>query len=186
MQMWQMFLEQWNCVSMFHEITITSAADMELCTDASSTLGFGGFFKNSWFYDKWPDDLPNEGDEKLSMAFRELYPIVIAAILWGKYWSTKRIKFFCDNLGTVQIIRKGRSKVKYINKLMRQLTWCSVKHNFCIYAEHLPGKTNVIADALSRFQIMEFKRLVPNADEKPQQVPPLSKVMWKFKDKYMD
>jgi hypothetical protein len=58
---------------------------MELYTDASSTMGFGGFFRRSWFCDKWSSDLHNEGDEKLSMAFRELYPIVIAAILWGKH-----------------------------------------------------------------------------------------------------
>lgn len=71
-------------MSLFHETTITVASDMELYTDASSTMGFGGFFRRSWFCDKWPSDLPNEGDEKLSMAFRELYPIVIAAIHWGE------------------------------------------------------------------------------------------------------
>lgn len=97
LRMWKMFLDQWNCVSLFHKTTITVASDMELYTDASSTMGFGGFFRRSWFCDKWPSDLPNEGDEKLSMAFRELFPIVIAAILWGKYWSTKRIKYYCDN-----------------------------------------------------------------------------------------
>jgi hypothetical protein len=63
-----MVLDQWNCVSLFHETTITVASDMELYTDASSTMGFGGFFRKSWFCDKGPSDLPNEGDEKLSMA----------------------------------------------------------------------------------------------------------------------
>ena len=102
----------------------------------------------------------------------------------GKYWSTKHIKFYCDNLGTVQIIRKGRSKVNYINKLMRRLTWCSVKYNFCIYAEHLPGKSNVIANALSRFQMQHFRRLVPHADKQPLQCPSLSQVMWKFEEEF--
>ena len=118
------------------------------------------------------------------MAFRKLFPIVIAAILWGKYWSAKRIKFYCANLGTVQIIRKGRSKVNYINQLMRRLTWCSVKYNICLYAEHLPGKSNVIADALSRFQMQHFRRLVPHADKQPLQCPPLSRVMWKFEEEF--
>ena len=65
LRMWKMVLDQWNCVSLFHETTITVASDMELYTDASSTMGFGGFFRKSWFCDKWPSDLPNEGDEKI-------------------------------------------------------------------------------------------------------------------------
>lgn len=47
--------------------------------------------------------------------------------------------------------------MNYINKLMRRLTWCSVKYKFCIYAEYLPGKSNVIANALSRFQNATFQ-----------------------------
>ena len=77
MQMWQMFLEQWNCVSMFHEITITSAVDMELYTDASSTLGFGGFFKNSWFYDKWPEDLPTKEMKNCQWLFENCTPSLL-------------------------------------------------------------------------------------------------------------
>ena len=115
-----------------------------------------------------------EGDQELSMAFRELYPIVIAAMLWGNLWATKRIKFYCDNLGTVQIIRKGRSKASNIMKLMRQLTWCSVKNNFCIYIEHVPGVDNTTAESLSRFQNSKFKKLVHTADAEPLVFPPLS------------
>ena len=47
--------------------------------------------------------------------------------------------------------------MNYINKLMRRLTWCSVKYNFCIYAEYLPGISNVIANALSRFENATFQ-----------------------------
>lgn len=100
------------------------------------------------------------------MAFRELYPIVIASLLWGHLWTSKRILFYCDNEATVKIIHKGRSKSLCIIKLMRQLTWCSAQFNLCIYSKHLPGKTNRIADALSRFQMAKFRRLAP-ADLQP-------------------
>lgn len=40
LRMWKMFLDQWNCVSLFHETTITVASDMELYTYASSKKGF--------------------------------------------------------------------------------------------------------------------------------------------------
>lgn len=65
-------------------------------------------------------------------------------------------------------------------KLMRQLTWCSAKFNFCIYSKHLPGKTNLIADALSRFQMAKFRCLAPTADSQSQPCPPMEKVLWKL------
>lgn len=152
---------------------------MHLYTDASSTLGFGGFFKGHWFCDSWTEKLPSEPDRDISMALRELYPIFVAAILWRKYWSSKRILFYCDNAATVNIIQKGRSKVLSIMQLMRRLTWCSAKYNSCIYSEFLPGKTNVITDALSRFQMSKFRRLAPQADRLPHSCPPMKDVLWK-------
>lgn len=178
-RMWKLFLDQWNGISFFYDIERTPANSMHLYTDASSTLGFGGFFKGHWFCDSWPEKLPSEPDKDISMALRELYPIVVAAILWGKYWSSKRILFYCDNAATVNIIQKGRSKVLSIMQLMRRLTWCSAKYNFCIYSEFLPGKTNVIADALSRFQMNKFRRLAPQADRLPHSCPPMKDVLWK-------
>ena len=62
-------------------------------------------------------------DKTLSIAFLELYPIVISAILWGKNWKCKNILFWCDNEATVGIVKKGRSKCLVIMKLMRRLTW---------------------------------------------------------------
>ena len=49
---------------------------MQLYTDASSTIGFGGFYHGKWFCSPWPDELPSLNDKNLSMAFLEFYPIV--------------------------------------------------------------------------------------------------------------
>jgi hypothetical protein len=177
-KMWLTFLEQWNGVSLFHQSQITNAHDMELFTDASSTIGFGGYYQGHWFSDTWPSDLPCSNDTEISMAFRELYPIVVAAILWGSSWSTKRIMFYCDNMSTVQIIRKGRSKIINIMQLMRRLTWLAAQYNFTVYCEHVPGINNVIADSLSRFQWDRFRQLAPMADLEPHVCPALSQVLW--------
>lgn len=117
--MWKLFLEQWNGVSFFYDIERTPADSMQLYTDASSTVGFGGFFQGQWFCDKWPEDLPKEEDKEISMAFRELYPFVIASLLWGHLWTSKRILFYCDNEATVKIIHKGRSKSLSIMKMAK-------------------------------------------------------------------
>lgn len=179
LMMWLQFLKNWNGVSLFHEPFITTAADFSLFTDASSTKGFGGYFQGKWFSNPWPCDLPAVSDNSLSMAFLELYPIVVAAVLWGDKWTCKRIKFYCDNQATVHIISKGRSKDTIIMKLMRTLIMCAAHNNFAVYSEYLPGVKNDIADALSRFQISRFRTLAPSADLLPTPCPALDKILWK-------
>ena len=93
-------------------------------------------------------------------------------------WQGKRIMFYCDNLATVFIINKGRSRAQPIMKLMRRLTWCAAKGNFVIIAKHIPGIHNDIADALSRFQISRFRELAPGAALRPCPCPTPAQVMW--------
>ena len=141
-------------------------------------LGYGGFFHNRWFQAVWPTELVLKDNKQLSMAYLELYPIVVAAMLWGSEWNGKRILFYCDNLTTVFIINKGRSQAQPIVKLMRCLTWCAAKGNFFITAKHIPGVHNDIADALSRFQMSRFRELAPGAALRPCPCPTLAQVMW--------
>ncbi|CAG2241262.1 unnamed protein product [Mytilus edulis] len=122
LRFWYSFLVNWNGINMFYDSDYTSVRDIELYTDAASTIGYGGYFKGKWFCSPWPDDLNSPCEKKFSMAFLELYPIVVAAILWGHSWTTKRILFRCDNEATVHIVNKGRSRCLLIMKLMRTLT----------------------------------------------------------------
>jgi hypothetical protein len=50
LQFWLRFLKNWNGINMFYSAFVISNFDMELFTDASSTLGFGSFFRGKWFY----------------------------------------------------------------------------------------------------------------------------------------
>ena len=174
-RMWQTFLQEWNGVSFFLDDNITAAADMHLFTDATDKA-FGGIFQNKWFQGMFPEDLLVL-DNSPSMALLELYPIVIACFLWGEQWNKKRILFHCDNMATVQILNKGRSKTSIINKLMKMLTWLAAKYNFTVHAEHVPGKLNGIADAISRFQMKKFRRLAPDTDLHPTPCPQLQELM---------
>ena len=162
MHMWSLFLKQWNGVSFFINDNITQSADMQLYTDATDR-SFAGFYNNRWFQGFFPEELL----DGTSMAFCELYPIVMACVLWGHQWNRLRILFHCDNEATVEIIRKGRSKKPSIMRLMRKLTYISAINHFVIHAQHIPGKQNTIADALSRFQMTKFRRLAPQADLYP-------------------
>lgn len=176
--MWLEFLSSWNGISMFYDPCKVNADAIQLFPDASSTIGYGGYFEGHWFCDSWPVDLPQVIDETLSMAFLELYPIVVASILWGRQWTGKRIVFNCDNQATVHIITKGRSKEPVIMKLMRRLTMCAAKYNFAIYSTYVPGVKNNIADSLSRLQMTRFQMLAPEADRLPTHCPPLKELIW--------
>jgi hypothetical protein len=169
--MWSRFLNGWDGISLFLDLQETSAPCMQLYTDASGTIGFGGIYQTQWFYGAWSDDLLKGLDKSVSISFQELYPIVVAAILWGKFWARKRVQFHCDNEGTVFVLNKGRSKSPDIMKLMRKLTLVAAQNSFAYRACHIPGNKNCVADALSRLQMDRFRLLAPMADALPCQIP---------------
>ena len=175
--MWRKFLHEWNGVSLFYETDFTTNFDMKMFSDAS-LIGFGAIFGTQWFCSAWPNQLPALSDGDLSMAFRELYPIVAAAVVWGKHWKTKRVLFMCDNQSTVWIIQKARSRCLAIMRLMRTLTWTAAMNNFHFSARHLPGVTNLPADSLSRLSFQKFRLVAPYADTHPQPCPTPEEILW--------
>jgi hypothetical protein len=168
--MWHQLLSHWNGISMFLDADATTNLDLELFTDASG-IGFGGYYQQQWFQARWTRDLRLENDPLLSIAFQELYPIIVAAILWGKHWLRKRVLFHCDNMATVHILNKGRSKSPAIMKLMRRLVIVAATNNFMFQAAHIPGALNIIADSLSRFQMDRFREAAPESRAEPCQIP---------------
>jgi hypothetical protein len=161
--MWARLLEQWNGVSMFHLGDCVTNIDLAIFTDSSSTIGFGGYnrVKGEAFMDTWINHpVPVTPD---AMTYRELYPIVISCIVWGKQWERKRVKFMCDNEGTVGVLQKGRSRCENVNHLMRQLAVVATLNNFTFTAQWLSTKLNEQADALSRGNLSLFQTLTPKA-----------------------
>ena len=57
LDMWKVFLMKWNGRSFFLESSTTPSSDLELYTDAASTIGFGGFFQGKRFQGHWPSHL---------------------------------------------------------------------------------------------------------------------------------
>ena len=108
----------------------------------------------------------------ISIEWQELFPIVVACALWHPLFKGKRLQFWCDNESLVAIINSGHSKAPLIMELVRNLVLLSMEHNFLVRARHVPGVSNKIADALSRFQKQRFWALAPDADQIPCTIPP--------------
>ncbi|XP_054463932.1 uncharacterized protein LOC129098839 [Anoplopoma fimbria] len=171
LKLWHQFLSSWNGISLFYDDHITKPEDIQLFTDAAPSIGFGGFYGSKWFSAEWPHEFSSLTP---SSAISEMYPVVIAAILWGREWSKKTIALYSDNSAVVDIINKGRSHCLDIMQFMRRLTLVLAQQQFIIRAYHIPGHKNSIADSLSRFSLQKFRRLAPAADPLPTPVPPFS------------
>ncbi len=168
LRMWLVFLRQYNGVSIIPDQRWLGAEDIELYTDASGGIGFGGYLQGEWFQGKWPQNL-NQGQR--SIAWLELFPIVVAVVLWGDRLRGKRIVLRSDNEGVVIILNKQTSRCPEIMKLVRFLVLQCLKVNLAFTAKHIPGKLNNIADALSRFQMPRFWKEAPTAKASGLPVP---------------
>ena len=171
LRMWSHFLQHWNGKSFFMEDHYTDAPDLCLYTDASGAHGYGAYFQGHWFRGDWTLGQKLVTNNDTSIAYQELFPIVLAASVWGHAWFQKRILFYCDNEATVTAINKGTSRSPLMAKLLRKLTLCSMLGGFVIRASHVPGKINHIADARSHNQVSKFFTLAPNACHLPTEVP---------------
>ena len=166
---WQEFLPTWNGTAQFVDQQPTDAADLELYTDASGTHGCGAYFQGKWFHHDWQPH--QQLSECVSIQWQELFAIVAAALTWGHTWRQKRIRFYCDNLAIVNSWEGKSSKHPRIMSLLRTLFLIAAKNNFTVSLKHLPGKSNEIADALSRKQFTRFFHLAPQAERLPTPTP---------------
>ena len=164
---WLGFLAEYNCKSFFLDEFWATSDSLNLHTDASGTIGFGGFLGNKWFHGTWQGE-----NSSMNIAILELYPIVLAIHLFGYCLANKRILFSTDNLAIVHVLNKQTSKDKNIMCLMRNLVRSCLDLNILFRAKHIPGVFNTKADALSRLQIEKFRDLAPEAATSPETIPP--------------
>ena len=170
--MWLHFLQNWNGVSLFLDTQATSPPELQLYTDASGSLGYGGFLAGEWFQGHWLPHHTLSQKRGISIEWQELFPIYLACILWGPRWSGKRIRMWCDNKSVVASINSKHSKSPRVMDLIRAITLQTLQYNFAFTATHIPGLDNSIADSLSRFQMDRFRTLAPSASPTASTIPP--------------
>ena len=132
--------------------------DFSVSSDAAGALGYGPILDNEWFAGKW-----SISQKPLSIVYKELFPVVISAALWGHQWVTKRVQFCSDNMAVVCVLRSGTLKDPNMMVLLRHLSIVAARHSFTFTASHTAGRDNSIADALSHFDFQHFHHLAPHA-----------------------
>ena len=99
----------------------------------------------------------------LSIADKELFPIVVAATLWGSQWVSRQVEFLCDNESVVAVLKSGTSRDHHLMELLRHLSLLAIRHSFMFTVSSVRGLANPVADSLSRFQFQRFHRLSPSS-----------------------
>ena len=88
LQWWFQFLSSWNGVACSLFPGMAAAPAFVGTSDASGSLGFGAYFRGEWFYGSWTTSQASQ-----SIAYKELFPVVIAAHLWGPQWARRYVFF---------------------------------------------------------------------------------------------
>ena len=163
---WQAFLTTWNGVSMLTEPDHIPP-DVDLYTDAAGAQGCGAWAGVSWFQYFWPQDYGAH-----SIAVKELLPLVMACVVWGKMWGRKSVLAHCDNQAVVEVVNAGYSRDPHLMQLLRSLFFVTAHLDISLRAVHIPGRVNIGADALSWDDLLLFHVQVPEAWPSPTPLPP--------------
>ena len=105
------------------------------------------------------------------IALKELFPVLLSCIVWGKEWSGKLIRCYCDNMAVVEVLNSGYSRDREMMHLLTCLFF--IAEHFCMQVEavHLPEKENGMAKALSRNNIPPFLKAFLGAAKSPTHLP---------------
>ena len=139
LSMWKAFLAGWNGRSFFLDSTITPSPNLQLYTDASGSIGFGGYFRGQWFQGRWPPHMQLHRERGTSIEWQELFPTVVARAIWFPHFSRQHVQFWCDNESVVAIINSGHSKALRVMDLPRFLVLISMTQFLCTGAPCIWG-----------------------------------------------
>ncbi len=165
---WRQFGLNWNGTSLLSGWMTVEGDEIELVSDASGSWGCGAFWNGKWFQIKW-DEVP--GTAEWSIMPKELLPIVVAMVVWGKRWWKGTITARCDNMSVVAAVGAGNCKEKRSMHMLRCLAMVEATLSLAVRVEHIRGVDNRVADALSRNEAEFARMLMQGAEMEPTAVP---------------
>ena len=81
----------------------------------------------------------------------EMLNILAALRVWQEAWRNSKVGIACDNLAVVQVLNSGKTRDLTLAAIARNIQFQIAKYNIDLKVSHIPGKVNIIADLLSRW-----------------------------------
>ena len=73
--------------------------------------------------------------------------------MWEYCWKDKYIEVFCDNLAVVQVLQTGKAREVRLATFVRTIWLITSIFNIQLAVTYILGKSNSIADLLSRWKV---------------------------------
>ena len=124
----------------------------------------------AWYNTSW---LPwDSRASSLSIAVKELVPIILACAAWGQSWHTCQVWCRCDNQVVVAALRSWSCKDPGVMHLLRCLTYIEAQIGCHLYGVYIHTHNNHLVDYLSHNHVLSFLSKVPSADSQPTPTSP--------------
>ena len=162
---WTTFAERWNGVAIARPSD--SQASRVVMSDASGSWGCAAWLDQAWFQLRWDNDSAH-----FSISVKELIPVVVAAVVWGRSWQGHVIHCQCDNQAVVAVIKSRLSPEPHMMHMLCCLFFVEVHFHLHPTASYISTKDNDTADDLSRNRVTLFHSKMPQADVAPTHIPP--------------
>ena len=128
-------------------------------------MGLRDLHGDTWFQVEW-----DPRSRSLSIAEKELIPIILACQVWGISWAGCRVICHCNNQAVVADMRSRSTKHKGMMHLLRCMVFAEARLQCSLAPTYIETKANHLADDLSRNDISSFLFKVPSAKKHPSPV----------------
>ena len=142
------FLPEYNGVTLIPEARC-SEPDAMLATDAC-LAGCGVVCGSEYFRSEFPAEITQTA---LHISALEMLAVVVAVKIWGSQLGRAKVRVYCDNDATVQVINSGKSRDAFMQRCLREICYLTAKAQCVVRAVHLPGVQNRLPDLLSRWSL---------------------------------
>ena len=166
LEWWFQFGQEWNGTAMIWHVD-RARPEVVLTSDTSGSWGCSAWWESRWFQLQWQGlgETANYG-----ITAKELLPIVVAVACWGKEWQGNVVVARCDNMAVVAIVNSGSSREAEAMHLRRCLALLEAKWAIQLWAEHVRGVENEVADWLSRNKLDQVLCVHPQMRQEPERV----------------
>ena len=94
--------------------------------------------------------LMEHNKKHLDISIKKLFPIVVAAAIWGPGWRGAKVTCFCNNQAVVPVMHSRSCRDKHLMHMLQCLFYYKAIGQFKLGCKHIPGGgSNDIASDLS-------------------------------------